>query len=629
MNTEIDFNENVDLFSKSNPQAAILLSFVDGSGFEFCKAASGDLNLKISEDGKKTRFLHSQKNPLEEAETWFSKLILKDVQVLYVFGSGLGYYYEAARTWLKKNKEHQLVFLEDNPVIIHRLLETKLGSRILQDPQVHLHYFPHLNHNETHFEWLYWAFIQKQIKVSALNFYVRERKEFFAQLSQKILYEASNKNDMVDEYLKHGVAFFRNFYPNILALHRSYLGSSLFGKFPQVPAIICGAGPSLKKNAAVLKKLQDNALIFAGGSAINALNAHSIFPHFGAGIDPNPAQYQRYATNSAFETPFFYRNRLHHQAFQTIHGPRLYIPGAGGYDIADWFEKELRIEKSTMDEGHNVVNFCAEIARELGCNPIIFVGMDLAYTNMQAYAAGVVSEAKVRKKEFAEQTQFESAAIRWKSIQGKPIYTLWKWIAEAEWISEFAKKNPDLSVINATEGGIGFEGIPNVPLKTVAEEHLKHPFDLKARVHGEIQNAMIPSLTETKIRELLEILKNSLHASIQFLDILKQETDVVKKIIEEGKEPPTGLHTGKSALAETDLIEEPAFHAVLDIFNTVYLHVFNREVQHLSSSNVKTTSSERNVKLLEINAKRYTFLKQTAQLNVFLIEDTLKSGEKE
>ena len=37
-------------------------------------------------------------------------------------------------------------------------------------------------------------------------------------------------------------------------------------------------------------------------------------------------------------------------------------------------------------------------------------------------------------------------------IYGKPIYTLWKWIAEANWIGDFAKAHPDITVINATEG---------------------------------------------------------------------------------------------------------------------------------------------------------------------------------
>lgn len=625
MLSEEDFQKNLDFFSKTNPQAAVAISLTDSSGLEFIKSESGDWNLKTIIN-EKNSFLHSRQDPIAEAKDWFDQLHLQNEEVVYVFGVGLGYYYEAIKPWLKKNKQRQLVFLEDNFGVIHRLLETKIGTRILQDPQVHLHYFHGLGKEESRLEWLFWSFIQKPFRVTALKSYAHDRKLFYEHLHQKILYEASNKNAMVDEYLKFGIAFFRNFYPNVLQLYRSYLGNSLFGKFPQMPAIICGAGPSLKKNIAVLRTLQDRALIFAGGSAINALTSHHILPHFGAGIDPNPAQYTRFSTNNAFEVPFFYRNRLHHQAFEAIHGPRLYITGAGGYGVAEWFERELGIAGIDVDEGHNVVNFCAEIAKEIGCNPIIFVGMDLAYTNKQMYASGVIQKRNVNTKTLIENDQ----AIRWKDIRGKPIYTLWKWVAESEWISNFAKKNPNLILINATEGGIGFTDVPNITLKQVAASHLKTAFDLKGKIHGEIQNAVLFDVTEGRVRDLLIKLKESLKTSLKLLEILKEECLAVKKIIKDGKEPPLGLHTGRSALAESDLLEEPAFPAILEIFNEVYQNVYNREMQELSTPHSHLTTSKRNLKLLDINAKRYEFLKHTVQANLFLIDGMLldKRGEK-
>ena len=38
-------------------------------------------------------------------------------------------------------------------------------------------------------------------------------------------------------------------------------------------------------------------------------------------------------------------------------------------------------------------------------------------------------------------------------IHGNPVYTLWKWITEAKWISDFAENHPELTILNATEGG--------------------------------------------------------------------------------------------------------------------------------------------------------------------------------
>src|SRR5690606_32776531 len=101
----------------------------------------------------------------------------------------------------------------------------------------------------------------------------------------------------------------------------------------------------------------------------------------------NPAQYTRLSQNTGYEVPFFYRNRMYHDAFRVIHGSRLYITGSGGYDTAEYFEKKLGIKGGEeIDEGHNVVNFCVEVAHEMGCDPIIFVGMDLAFTGMDTYA---------------------------------------------------------------------------------------------------------------------------------------------------------------------------------------------------------------------------------------------------
>ena len=141
------------------------------------------------------------------------------------------------------------------------------------------------------------------------------------------------------------------------------------------------------------------------------MNAADIEPHFAAGIDPNSPQYLRLLHNTSFETPYFYRGRMHHPAFRLIHGPRLYINGGGGYDTPEWFEEHLGIASEVVDEGHNVVNFCTSLAYELGCNPIIFVGLDLAYTGMQAYAPGVVADAEMSEEKIKQNAGPDSEAV--------------------------------------------------------------------------------------------------------------------------------------------------------------------------------------------------------------------------
>ena len=124
---------------------------------------------------------------------------------------------------------------------------------------------------------------------------------------------------------------------------------------------------------------------------MNALNAKGVLPHFGVGIDPNFEQSTRIIMNKAFDTPFFYRSRIYFDVPKIVTGDLLYISGNAGYDVANYFDKEVGITATDLEEGCNVINFSLSIAEKMGCNPIILVGVDLAYSDNQSYAEGVTN----------------------------------------------------------------------------------------------------------------------------------------------------------------------------------------------------------------------------------------------
>ncbi|KAF3363369.1 Uncharacterized protein PHSC3_000057 [Chlamydiales bacterium STE3] len=607
------FYKNAELWAASHPKEARLLPYVDSSDVEFAPSERG-LNLKDSKG-----LLYGE-NPELEAQEWARTLSLENSNVLFVYGIGLGYYYVPLKSWLAADNCRQLIFLEDNLSVITHFLQTDVATDILKNRQVQLFYLQDLDDAET-FEVIYWSTMMAKLKVSALQSYQRTKKSFFEELTIKLAYDAALKNALLDEYLRFGAGFFRNFYPNMLKLHHSYWGNRLFEKFQKVPAIICGAGPSLEKHIKHLGELTNKALIFAGGSSLNALSAQGVIPHFGAGIDPNPAQYLRLSSNSAFEVPFFYRNRMHAEAFDTIRGPRLYISGSGGYDIAEWYEEKFGLESDFLDEGHNVVNFCLEVASRLGCDPIILVGMDLAFTDMKAYAPGVIDNAQLTEKDLLGDVQDDDKAILRTDIYGNPVYTLWKWIAEADYIGNFSKSHPELKIINATEGGIGFPGVENQTFKQASEQLLKKAFDLQGRVHGEIQNAALKEVTFEKLSEITKELKKSLERAIEHLEILVQETLKLKKQKKLSEPLPV---SGLAALSETELADEPGYQYVLDIFNAVYSRVLNRRLMQLKKFRAGTTSA---IKLkLDLQLEKFTFLQNTAKANVILIDHALEKA---
>lgn len=619
------FQTNVTLWARTCPKQAYMLPYVNSSRLIPCPTKKGEPNLKIELSGKSVP-LHAASGAAEEAKEWFRELHLKsDTPFVFIYGVGLGYYYDAIAPWLKKRRDRKAVFLEDDLAVVQKLFETERGTKLLNDPQVQLVTFSDMKNDEQVFEGLYWNYALTRLAVTSLASYSKYKNTMLAELRHKISFDAAMKNALVDEYMRYGVSFYLNFYRNMLCLDESYHGNSLFGKFKDVPAIICGAGPSLAKHLPLLKNHLDKAIVFAGGSALNVLNAAGFQPHFGAGIDPNPAQFTRMSLNQAYELPFFYRNRMFHDAFRMIHGPRLYITGAGGYDTAEYFEKELKIEGEEIDEGHNVVNFCVEIAQAMGCNPLIFVGMDLAYTGMKEYAPGVVEDAAVSQTAILDINDEDAKAVVRDDIYGKPTYTLWKWVAESGWIGDYAKAHPGLEMINSTEGGLGFPGIPNIPFDEVVEKRLKRSRELRNKIHGEIQNSAMPKITRKKVVALMKQLSSSLERSMEDLSILTEEGERAAKEIREGEK--VYRQSGRAALAETDLADESAYNHVLAVFNEVYTRMLGSELHEIQTR--KLSPKQKQLRRLELSKKKYAFLSDVALANKELINYAFKKAEEE
>lgn len=616
--------DNIALWAKSNPIPSVFLPYIESS-FSCCKTEKGEFNLKLSPE-KGGGYLHAQSSARDEAKEWFAQLDLENVEILVVFGVGLGYAYPTVLPWLRQNANRHLVFLEDNLELIRHLFELEMGSLILTDKQVQLVYFKNLEDNTSPLNELYWNFLSLKIAVSALPFYAESRSGIFSDLKHKIFYDATLRHGHLEEYLNYGVAYYHNFYPNMLRMPGASLGDGLKGKFKNIPAIICGAGPSLNKHFGLLKEIGERALIFAGGSSLNSLNSQGIQPHLGAGIDPNPEQFERLKNNTAHELPFVYRARMEHRAFKTIRGPKLYISGSGGYDTARWFEEKLGIigpeEGSEIDEGYNVVNFCTDIARSWGCNPIIFIGMDLAFTDLHAYASGVIDKTKINIEKMLENEDLDEQPILKEDIYGKPIYTLWKWIAEAQWLSDFAKVYPEISIINATEGGIGFSGIPNETFSSAIQQHLQQSYELRGRLHSEIQNQALPQITRERMVALMGELSGSLIRCQEHLTILIKESDKILNQMKKEQKLPTILQSGSAALAEIELAEELGYVYLLNMFNIVYSKILNKELREITR-NEETSELEKAIQKMAMNNRKLSFLRDVAIANVALIGESL------
>lgn len=508
-------------------------------------------------------FLHAE-NIAEEIERFIAKLNLEGVDILYVYGIGLGYHFDALKGWLKEKKDRRLIFLEDDLSAIHALLQSERAEPLFFNHQVVVHFLFPSKKLDAHLEEIVATYPCDRIEVVAIESYQKRKKRRFQQMRLKLLRQSAVAHAILTEAL-YAHKMLINLLRNIKRWHGSFFAGGLKGKFRGVPAIICGAGPSLQSSIPLLKQLEDRALIIAGGSTIAALSNQGVQPHIGIALDPNPEEFGRLKIASAFETPLIYATRLQPDVFNAVSGELGYLISDTGGPCEHHFEKEMEIIGDPIGpdlgpEAFSVTTLAVALAVEMGCNPIFLDGIDLAYTGMQRYAEGILPSSHVQLSEMRRQKKAPERMLKRKNIHGHYVHTLVKWVMESECIASYAKAHPEARFINVSKEGLGFPGIPNTTLSEAMESELTQSVDLRALVHAEIQQLKMPPLKD-KIAHEMRIIGESLLRLGCIADKMIEELERVQSL-----KKTIPFPTGKMAILEIDFQEEKAFECLFPTF---------------------------------------------------------------
>jgi Uncharacterized protein conserved in bacteria len=477
---------------------------------------------------------------LENFSSWPADL--PDLNVLYVYGLSLEAY-KFLQPWLHTDSSRRLIFLENRQGLIGAFLQTIGAADPLADPQVEFHFLPKGSALNAALQSLAEAHPVGSLDVVALP---SRRTSYFRSLRLQLL----RKTLLSEAILKdrsYGYQLFFNFVQNAPHVERSFYFNALKGAFSSIPAVICGAGPSLSSAFKTLEALENRALIFACGSAIAACSAAGITPHFCVAVDPNQEEFLRLKNSFAFEVPFIYSTRVHPHVFSTLNGPLGYVRSQFG-DISQlWLEEELGLTGPLVghqlsSESISVTSMAVAAAEWLGCPSILFAGLDMAYTGEQRYCSAVgVSQTPQEK---SSQTTSDRILSK-KDRKGKKVHSAVRWVMESSSLSHYAKLHPHVQFINTTDGGIGFQSIPYQPLD-LAIRQFPQEYDLRGLLHAAISSASLPSVS---ISQKLDELRFSLLKVIDHLHIL------------------SGLKSGSTVLAEIEMKEEIAFSVLFyDVF---------------------------------------------------------------
>lgn len=279
-------------------------------------------------------------------------------------------------------------------------------------------------------------------------------------------------------------------HPSIYALQNRFAG---------VPAVIAAAGPSLDKNLHLLAEANDHVVVFAVNTALRAVLRAGITPHFVTSLEALNVSAQFEGLERELADLTLVLDEAGHPSLFSMPTARKFTFLEASAPYVAFAKKVDPQAAEGICCGASVANATFSVARLLGCDPIILVGQDLAYTEGRVYAAetvfgdltfhessgantGTVTDPRGIKQRILDESgadvkEFwaERYVNKVKSWDGQgEVTTSSDFNLFREWFQEMAvhlTRAEGMTLINATEGGAYIDGFEHLTLKEALARH--------------------------------------------------------------------------------------------------------------------------------------------------------------
>ncbi|WP_025209169.1 6-hydroxymethylpterin diphosphokinase MptE-like protein [Hippea sp. KM1] len=393
---------------------------------------------------------------------------IKSIDTVFIHGFGMG---NILRKLKKKFPKTVFVVLETNPCIIKEALSYKDFSDVLDNKTIPVILSQgNLEDN-----------IKTLISLLERRIYWGEVVQFTTPGYRETgFYDVDSIKLILDKYLiailvnratliSRSRVIFENTVKNLPEVAKNGDVGYFYDAFKGKPAIVVASGPSLSKNIEYLKKVKGKSVIIAVDSVISVLKSMNIEPDFVCGVD-----YQE--VNQIKYTPIFKEKEKSDYVFIAADGinyvlPKLFKKTFVEYSMNNFVSlyKNFLGQKTKKHFSFNAVTHLAvQFAYQMGCNPIIFVGQDWAFSGGEDHISGVVLDGFAHSNVIWVKGNYEDRV--------PTDQTLYAGLKIVEDIVG-ATKNEGITYINATEGGAYINGTEVMRFKDVMEEYLKEPIE--------------------------------------------------------------------------------------------------------------------------------------------------------
>jgi hypothetical protein len=458
---------------------------------ETSKSGAPTAKLQI---GEKELYLHSKYDPLKEAIRNIGSLEEYGLNTVFIlFGLGLGYNLYALSKYAKENI---IVIIEPNEELYLYVKELEHVKPILEKATVIslvgnacFNIYEILKQNTSIENY-------NHFKIYTLSYYDKIYAEFYNQLLGIINKYNLELQVQVNAIEKLSSQISTNLIENIPYIIEGNSITSFKDSFKNCPAIIVSAGPSLEQNIEHLKDIMDKAVIIAGVRTLKPLLERGIIPHFLCNIDPQNVTYELAKDYIELSIPFISLVHGNHILVEEWRGKKIFITDEKLKKLTEYISEE---KQDIIKVGGSVANSSTAIATYMGCNPIILIGQDLAFTNAKHHSdiAAKISE---------EDHKDSPGDLLVEDIHGNRIPTSSQLYYYLNWFENFIRENSTTIFIDATEGGAKIKGTMIMTLEDAIIKYCNKDINAKDKI-GHIIEKKENTVYNNGIEKLKNVLK--------------------------------------------------------------------------------------------------------------------------
>lgn len=418
---------------------------------------------------------YNSHNPIADVESALLSLKLRNTRIALFLGMGLGYeilYY--VNRMLKQQSTNFLIIVERELEIFKAALQTVNLAVILENPAVKL--FIAQNDNQL-FASFYDCLMadRKIVLIKTVNSVYHPSaliiNQAYYQGVIKLLEDAAQL--LIDSYgnspldtmvgIEHMLA-------NLQEIVNNPGINLLFDKFKGKPGFVVASGPSLSKNGHLLKQIENKALIVCANSTLRLLINMGVKPNLVAVLERFPAVVKLldgFRREDVEEVYCVACPVIPPEAFAAYAGPRIIT--YRDYPQFDWLE----VDRGNIKIQYSSGNMAFKIAQILGCDPIVLVGQDLAFSpqgHTHAYGNPGTEDGKAEYVFTGGGNLIE--------VKGNNEPTV---LTNQAWYQCIRGYELDIAacnctVINSTEGGAYIKGTQLKPLQESITKYAGAPF---------------------------------------------------------------------------------------------------------------------------------------------------------